>query len=106
MPLIGEFNVDNALTTLAVLLAAEVPLAAALQALERCVAAPGRMQTVQAAAAAPHATVIVDYAHTPDALAKALAAARGALPGPAARACSAAAATAMPSSGRSWAASP
>jgi UDP-N-acetylmuramoyl-L-alanyl-D-glutamate--2,6-diaminopimelate ligase len=77
VPLIGEFNVDNALTTLAVLLAAEVPLAAALGALERCEAAPGRMQTVSVAAAAPHATVIVDYAHTPDALAKALAAARG-----------------------------
>jgi UDP-N-acetylmuramoyl-L-alanyl-D-glutamate--2,6-diaminopimelate ligase len=77
VPLIGDFNVDNALTTLAVLLAAEVPLAEALQALERCVAAPGRMQTVRVAAAAAHATVIVDYAHTPDALAKALAAARG-----------------------------
>ena len=77
VPLIGQFNVDNALTTLAVLLAAEVPLAGALAALERCVAAPGRMQTVSVAAAAPHATVIVDYAHTPDALAKALAAARG-----------------------------
>ena len=77
VPLIGEFNVDNALTTLAVLLAAEVPLSAALGALERCVAAPGRMQTVSVAGAAPHATVIVDYAHTPDALAKALAAARG-----------------------------
>jgi UDP-N-acetylmuramoyl-L-alanyl-D-glutamate--2,6-diaminopimelate ligase len=77
VPLIGEFNVDNALTTLAVLLAAEVPLAAGLSALERCVAPPGRMQTVRVARAAPHATVIVDYAHTPDALAKALAAARG-----------------------------
>ena len=77
VPLIGEFNVDNALTTLAVLLAAQVPLAEALDALQRCVAAPGRMQTVRIATAAPHATVIVDYAHTPDALAKALAAARG-----------------------------
>jgi UDP-N-acetylmuramoyl-L-alanyl-D-glutamate--2,6-diaminopimelate ligase len=76
VPLIGEFNVDNALTALAVLLAAQVPLAAALSALERCVAAPGRMQTVGVAGAAPHATVIVDYAHTPDALAKALDAAR------------------------------
>jgi UDP-N-acetylmuramoyl-L-alanyl-D-glutamate--2,6-diaminopimelate ligase len=77
VPLIGEFNVDNALTTLAVLLAAEVPLAEARDALGRCVAAPGRMQTVSVPAAAPHPTVIVDYAHTPDALAKALAAARG-----------------------------
>jgi UDP-N-acetylmuramoyl-L-alanyl-D-glutamate--2,6-diaminopimelate ligase len=76
VPLIGEFNVDNALTTLAVLLAAEVPLGQAVAALGQCVAAPGRMQTVVAAGAAPHATVIVDYAHTPDALGKALDAAR------------------------------
>ncbi|HTV77931.1 MAG TPA: UDP-N-acetylmuramoyl-L-alanyl-D-glutamate--2,6-diaminopimelate ligase [Steroidobacteraceae bacterium] len=76
LPLIGEFNVDNALTALAVLLAAQVPLPAAVAALERCAPPPGRMQTVSAAAAAPHAAVIVDYAHTPDGLAKALAAAR------------------------------
>jgi UDP-N-acetylmuramoyl-L-alanyl-D-glutamate--2,6-diaminopimelate ligase len=76
VPLIGEFNVDNALTTLAVLLATEVPLAQAVAALGQCEAAPGRMQTVAVAGAAPHATVIVDYAHTPDALGKALDAAR------------------------------
>ncbi|HEY1899178.1 MAG TPA: UDP-N-acetylmuramoyl-L-alanyl-D-glutamate--2,6-diaminopimelate ligase [Steroidobacteraceae bacterium] len=76
LPLMGEFNVDNALTTMAVLLAAEVPLAQASAALGRCVAAPGRMQWVTASGAAAQATVIVDYAHTPDALAKALDAAR------------------------------
>ncbi len=74
--LLGEFNVDNVLTTLAVLLAAQVPLASALDALAHCVAAPGRMQRVAAAGSAARATVIVDYAHTPDALEKALAAAR------------------------------
>ena len=74
--LLGEFNVDNVLTTLAVLLAAGVPLSAALAALERCVAAPGRMQRVAADGSAARAAVIVDYAHTPDALQKALAAAR------------------------------
>ncbi len=72
--LLGEFNVDNVLTTLAVLLAAQVPLAEAVAALHRCVPAPGRMQRVAGPASA--ATVIVDYAHTPDALEKALAAAR------------------------------
>jgi UDP-N-acetylmuramoyl-L-alanyl-D-glutamate--2,6-diaminopimelate ligase len=75
VPLLGEFNVDNVLTTLAVLLAAQVPLSEALAALAQCAAAPGRMQRVTAAANS-HGTVIVDYAHTPDALAKALAAAR------------------------------
>ncbi|HEV2702692.1 MAG TPA: UDP-N-acetylmuramoyl-L-alanyl-D-glutamate--2,6-diaminopimelate ligase [Steroidobacteraceae bacterium] len=74
--LLGDFNVDNILTTLAVLLATQIPLAAALDALAQCVAAPGRMQRVAAVGAATHPTVIVDYAHSPDALEKALAAAR------------------------------
>jgi UDP-N-acetylmuramoyl-L-alanyl-D-glutamate--2,6-diaminopimelate ligase len=77
VPLLGEFNVDNVLTTLAVLLAAQVPLSEALAALAQCVAAPGRMQRVTGPASARHGAVIVDYAHTPDALQKALAAARG-----------------------------
>jgi UDP-N-acetylmuramoyl-L-alanyl-D-glutamate--2,6-diaminopimelate ligase len=74
--LLGDFNVDNVLTTLAVLLAAQVPLPSAIAALARCVAAPGRMQRVTAPAPGAQPTVIVDYAHTPDALDKALAAAR------------------------------
>lgn len=74
--LLGDFNVDNVLTTLAVLLAAQIPLPAALDALAQCAAAPGRMQRVADPGAAARATVIVDYAHTPDALEKALAAAR------------------------------
>jgi UDP-N-acetylmuramoyl-L-alanyl-D-glutamate--2,6-diaminopimelate ligase len=74
--LLGEFNVDNVLTALAVLLAAQVPLPEALAALGQCVAAPGRMQRVTGPASARHGAVIVDYAHTPDALEKALAAAR------------------------------
>ncbi|HTY50238.1 MAG TPA: UDP-N-acetylmuramoyl-L-alanyl-D-glutamate--2,6-diaminopimelate ligase, partial [Steroidobacteraceae bacterium] len=72
VPLIGDFNVDNVLTVLAVLLAAQVPLRAAAQALARCAAPPGRMEVLRGAGR----TAIVDYAHTPDALAKALAAAR------------------------------
>jgi UDP-N-acetylmuramoyl-L-alanyl-D-glutamate--2,6-diaminopimelate ligase len=76
VPLLGEFNVDNVLTTLAVLLAAQIALPAALDALSHCVAAPGRMQRVTAAGGGAQPTVIVDYAHTPDALDKALAAAR------------------------------
>ena len=74
MPLIGEFNADNALTVLAVLLAWDIPLAEAVAALESCRAAPGRMEAFGGRGAAP--LVIVDYAHTPDALAKALRAAR------------------------------
>ncbi len=74
--LLGEFNVDNVLTTLAVLLAAQVPLAQAAAALGRCVAAPGRMQRIAGPRSASQPTVIVDYAHSPDALEKALVAAR------------------------------
>jgi len=74
VPLVGEFNVDNVLTVLAVLLAWHVPLAEAAQVLSRCRAPSGRMEMFGGTARAPLA--IVDYAHTPDALAKALRAAR------------------------------
>jgi UDP-N-acetylmuramoyl-L-alanyl-D-glutamate--2,6-diaminopimelate ligase len=71
--LIGDFNVENLLTVLAVLLAWELPLASACDALARCSAPPGRMQ-VEGGHGLPLA--LIDYAHTPDALAKALRAAR------------------------------
>jgi UDP-N-acetylmuramoyl-L-alanyl-D-glutamate--2,6-diaminopimelate ligase len=71
--LIGDFNVENLLTVLAVLLAWDVPLAQACAALARCSAPPGRMQA-EGGAGLPLA--LIDYAHTPDALAKALRAAR------------------------------
>jgi UDP-N-acetylmuramoyl-L-alanyl-D-glutamate--2,6-diaminopimelate ligase len=72
-PLIGDFNVDNVLTVLASLLALGVALADATRALARCRAASGRME-VFGGGSKPLA--IVDYAHTPDALSKALRAAR------------------------------
>jgi UDP-N-acetylmuramoyl-L-alanyl-D-glutamate--2,6-diaminopimelate ligase len=74
VPLIGEFNVDNVLTVLAVLLAWNIPLAQAVTAVEKCRAPSGRMELFGGQAGAPLA--IVDYAHTPDALSKALHAAR------------------------------
>ena len=72
--LMGEFNVENALTVLAVLLAWSIPLREGAQALSRCRAASGRMEMFGGRGRSPLA--IVDYAHTPDALAKALRAAR------------------------------
>ena len=72
--LIGEFNVDNVLTVLAVLLAWHIPVPIAVRALEQCQAASGRMEMFGGRGVMPLA--IVDYAHTPDALAKALGAAR------------------------------
>ena len=71
---VGDFNVDNLLCVLGVLLGWGVPLQRAIQALENCVAPPGRMETFTAPG---RPLGIVDYAHTPDALDKALQAARG-----------------------------
>jgi UDP-N-acetylmuramoyl-L-alanyl-D-glutamate--2,6-diaminopimelate ligase len=71
--LLGDFNVDNLLTVLAVLLAWKMPLPEACAALSRCSAPPGRMQP-EGGGGRP--LVLIDYAHTPDALAKALHAAR------------------------------
>jgi UDP-N-acetylmuramoyl-L-alanyl-D-glutamate--2,6-diaminopimelate ligase len=72
--LMGEFNVENALTVLAVLLAWEIPLRDAARALSKVRAARGRMEMFGGRGRSPLA--IVDYAHTPDALANALRAAR------------------------------
>jgi UDP-N-acetylmuramoyl-L-alanyl-D-glutamate--2,6-diaminopimelate ligase len=74
VPLIGEFNVDNVLTVLAVLLTWDIPLTQAANALGKCRAPSGRMELFGGEGSAP--LVIVDYAHTPDALAKALRVAR------------------------------
>ncbi len=71
--LIGEFNVHNLLGTLGVLIACDVPLADALAALGRLVPPAGRMQRLGGDG---KPTVVVDYAHTPDALDKVLAALR------------------------------
>jgi UDP-N-acetylmuramoyl-L-alanyl-D-glutamate--2,6-diaminopimelate ligase len=71
--LMGRFNAENSLTVIACLLSLGVTLQQAAQALAQCAAAPGRMEVVHAGA---QPTAVVDYAHTPDALAKALAASR------------------------------
>ncbi|MBI5330847.1 MAG: UDP-N-acetylmuramoyl-L-alanyl-D-glutamate--2,6-diaminopimelate ligase [Betaproteobacteria bacterium] len=71
-PLLGEFNAYNLLAALGALLAADVPMADAIAALEQVRAVAGRMQRVEGFDRAP--AVIVDFAHTPDALDKVLAA--------------------------------
>ncbi|MBK6866281.1 MAG: UDP-N-acetylmuramoyl-L-alanyl-D-glutamate--2,6-diaminopimelate ligase [Ideonella sp.] len=72
--LIGEFNVANLLGVIGGLRALGVPLADAATVCSALTPVPGRMQGVASAGAAPE--VVVDYAHTPDALEKALAALR------------------------------
>jgi UDP-N-acetylmuramoyl-L-alanyl-D-glutamate--2,6-diaminopimelate ligase len=71
--LVGEFNAENLLAVLGVLLGWNVPLQKALAALALCVAPPGRMESFGGGA---QPLVLVDYAHSPDALSKVLDAAR------------------------------
>ena len=68
--LIGDFNVSNVLAVIGGLRSLGIPLADAASACAALTPVPGRMQRVAAAAAGPE--VIVDYAHTPDALDKVL----------------------------------
>lgn len=71
--LIGRFNVANLLGVMAVLLVSGVTLSNALHELSHISAVPGRMQTF---GDGDRPTVVVDYAHTPDALEKVLQAVR------------------------------
>ena len=76
-PVIGSFNVSNLLAVLGGLRALGHDLATAVRACAGLHAVPGRMQTVDAPEAAGQTPlVVVDYAHTPDALEKALEALR------------------------------
>jgi UDP-N-acetylmuramoyl-L-alanyl-D-glutamate--2,6-diaminopimelate ligase len=72
-PLLGRFNAANLLAVLAVLLVAGMPLAEAAAALAQARPVAGRMERFGGDA---QPLVVVDYAHTPDALEKALAALR------------------------------
>ena len=72
--LIGEYNVSNLLAVIATLRALGVALVDAVRTCAGLTSAPGRMQRVaiEHAGAVPQPAVLVDYAHTPDALEKAL----------------------------------
>ena len=71
-PLIGDYNVANLLSVIGVLRSLGVTLADAVDACAALTPVPGRMQRVVAAAGEALPEVVVDYAHTPDALEKAL----------------------------------
>ncbi len=62
---IGQFNAYNLLAVLASLLSSEVALADAVQALSNIKPVAGRMQQCGGGV---HPLIVVDYAHTPDAL--------------------------------------
>ena len=74
--LIGRFNAYNLLAVAAILVTSDVTLEKVASILSMLTPAPGRMQRVNAVADAVEPSVYVDYAHTPDALAKALDAVR------------------------------
>ena len=71
--LIGQYNVSNLLGVVASLRALGFPLDAAVAACEGLLPVPGRMERL---AVPGQPMVAIDYAHTPDALAQALAALR------------------------------
>jgi UDP-N-acetylmuramoyl-L-alanyl-D-glutamate--2,6-diaminopimelate ligase len=72
-PLIGEFNLSNILAVAATLGSLGFSIGSILSALANLKSVPGRMQIL---AKAGQPSVVIDYAHTPDALEKALKALR------------------------------
>jgi UDP-N-acetylmuramoyl-L-alanyl-D-glutamate--2,6-diaminopimelate ligase len=71
--LIGQFNLSNLLAVLSALCLLDIPFQDALGALESLQPVAGRMQTL---GGGDLPTIVVDYAHTPDALEKVLVAIR------------------------------
>ncbi|TBR44728.1 UDP-N-acetylmuramoyl-L-alanyl-D-glutamate--2,6-diaminopimelate ligase [Marinomonas agarivorans] len=69
LPLLGEFNVANAIAALAANWDVFEDKASLLQALEHLQGAPGRMQQI---GSIKSPLVVVDYSHTPDSLSVAL----------------------------------
>ncbi|MGA1400733.1 MAG: Mur ligase family protein, partial [Phycisphaerales bacterium] len=82
LPLVGRHNVENALAAIATVGSLGVPFATIVSALAAIAAPPGRLEPV-ATDALPEDerfTVLVDYAHTDDALRRALEALRPIVP--------------------------
>jgi UDP-N-acetylmuramoyl-L-alanyl-D-glutamate--2,6-diaminopimelate ligase len=71
LPLVGDFNVQNALGAAAAACALGMPLADVAARLATVPQVPGRLERLRT-----HPTVLRDYAHTPDALDRALRALR------------------------------
>jgi UDP-N-acetylmuramoyl-L-alanyl-D-glutamate--2,6-diaminopimelate ligase len=73
LPLVGEFQIENALVAAGLVIATGSDAASTFAALEHLTGAKGRLERVGTNRGAP---IFVDYAHKPDALAKALEALR------------------------------
>lgn len=78
LPLIGAFQVENALVAAGFALALGMPAKRVFEALSALKGVPGRLERVGAKGTAP---VFVDYAHKPEALASVLETMRGAVRG-------------------------
>ena len=77
-PLVGEYNVANALMAIALAVDSGIDPLSAAAALSTAQGAPGRLERV----AHPEGVhVLVDYAHSPDAIERVIAAVRANLPG-------------------------
>ena len=79
-PLVGAYNLDNLMVALGLGLGVGVGLDVMAEALAQATGAPGRLQRV-AVEGVPGPAVLVDYAHTPDAVARAIEAVRPACRG-------------------------
>ncbi|MCG8591863.1 MAG: UDP-N-acetylmuramoyl-L-alanyl-D-glutamate--2,6-diaminopimelate ligase [Proteobacteria bacterium] len=80
LPLLGDFNLENLLVACGVASALGVAPEAIARGVAACPQVPGRVERVgEPDSEAP--TVLVDYAHTPDAVEKLLAAVRALTPG-------------------------
>jgi UDP-N-acetylmuramoyl-L-alanyl-D-glutamate--2,6-diaminopimelate ligase len=74
LPLAGDFQAMNALAALGLVIATGAPVSGAIEALAGLTGVPGRLQFV--ARSESGGAIVVDYAHTPDALATVLGALR------------------------------
>lgn len=70
LPLVGDFNVENLAVAAGIAVALGIPGEAITRGAEQCRQVPGRAERLASAPGAP--TVVVDYAHTPDAVDKLL----------------------------------
>jgi UDP-N-acetylmuramoyl-L-alanyl-D-glutamate--2,6-diaminopimelate ligase len=72
IPLVGDFNLENTLVACGVAVALGIEPGVIAEGIARCPQVPGRVERAGTGASA-EPTVLVDYAHTPDAIDKLLA---------------------------------
>jgi UDP-N-acetylmuramyl-tripeptide synthetase len=71
IPLVGDFNLENTLVACGVAVALKIDPQTILDGIAQCAQVPGRVERVRNSESG-EPTVIVDYAHTPDAIDKLL----------------------------------